>query len=397
MTPIYLDNNATTRIDPAVAEAMHACHLAGWVNPASQHQLGQSSRRVLERARDGVAALLGADTSGRVSDRLIWTSGGTEANNLALFGLVGPTPGHLLVSSLEHPSVIATADELARRGYEVERIAATSDGVVDLDDLRRRLRRDTRLVSVMLANNETGVIQPVGDVVRICGEFGVRVHCDAVQAVGKIPVNFRTLGVAAMSVTAHKLHGPVGVGALLLRPDLALAPQLFGGFQQGGLRPGTEAIALAVGFHKALEIWAAEAGQRRLRMQQLRDDFERQLKAELPDAVVHGAAVARLPHVTNISFTGLDRQPMLLALDMAGIACSTGSACASGSSQPSPVLMAMGLKDEWIASALRFSLSARTTSEDVSIAATRIVHICKDLRQRLASRKTPSPPRHARS
>jgi cysteine desulfurase len=231
----------------------------------------------------------------------------------------------------------------------------------------------------MLGNNETGVLQPVAQLAQICREAGVPLHTDAVQVAGKLPICFHRLGAATMSISAHKFHGPRGIGALLIRHDTQLWPLLFGGFQQGGLRPGTESVTLAVGMATALSIWQREQHERLARLTQLRDRFESAILAGWPGAVIHGRDANRLPHTSNISFPGLDRQASLMALDLAGVACSTGSACASGSTDPSTTLVAMGCPQELLSSSLRFSLGATTTLEETDRAASRILKTCNDL------------------
>jgi len=381
VNPIYLDNNSTTRIDPRVAEAMHQCYLAGCANPASQHQLGQKGRRMLERARDSIAHTLGCRVCDLHPDQVIFTSGGTEANNLAILGLVGRTPGRVIISAVEHSSVAGPALRLERLGFDVQRVAVTRDGVVRLDHFRELLTRDTRLVSIMLGNNETGVLQPVREIASLCRSAGVPMHTDAVQAVGKLPVRLRDLGVTALSVGAHKFHGPCGIGALIVHHGTKLEPLLAGGLQQHGLRPGTEPVALVVGFEKALALWAAEAYERTERLTRLRDHLEQSILRDVPQAVIVGAGAPRLPHTSNIALPGADRQTLLMALDVAGVACSTGSACASGSSEPSPVLRAMGLPPEIVNSALRFSLGADSTDGEVEEAASRICRVFRELRR----------------
>ena len=253
----------------------------------------------------------------------------------------------------------------------------------------RSLQSDPKphLVSVMLGNNETGVIQPVAEIAQLCRAAGAIMHTDAVQAAGKIPVKFRALGVDALTIAAHKFHGPRGIGALLVRHDVKLEPMLFGGFQQVGLRPGTEPTALAVGMCRALELWHIEGEARTRRLTELRDRFEAKLRAAVPDLVINGESAERLPHTSNIAFLGLDRQALVMALDLAGVACSTGSACASGSSEPSPVLLAMQAPAEVISSSLRFSLGAGITAAEIDEAAARIIKIVNDLRQRKEVRK----------
>jgi len=387
MKQIYLDNNATTPVLARVVEAMQRAARDRFANPASQHASGRRARAVLETAREQIARMLGAQVDSLRADRLIFTSGGTEANNLALCGLTAGRTGHLLVSAIEHPSVIETADQLARRGWQVERIPVDGNGVVRLDSLTEMIRPETRLVSVMLGNNETGVLQPVAEIVKLCRSNGTLIHSDATQVVGKLPVRFEQLDVDALTFAAHKFHGPVGIGALLLRSTVEVAPMLHGGFQQSGVRPGTEPVVLAAGMQEALTAWH-EAPERTARqLAEMRDELERLIRSELPEAVVLGQAAPRLPHTSNLAFPALDRQALVMALDLAGIACSTGSACASGSSEPSPVLLAMGLPDHLVEGSIRFSLGALNTAAEVNQAAERIISVCNDLRQQKRSRK----------
>lgn len=389
---IYLDHNSTTPIAPEVAEAMAQCHAQKFLNPASQHELGRKARRKLEEAREGIAELLGAKTTGMDADTVIFTSGGTEANNLAIIGLSreGESPAEpnkrLAISSIEHPSVVGPAKELMRRGWQLERLRVSKDGMVELSHVGEWIAESSAgeaasgRVSVMLGNNETGVMQPVREIAELCREANIPMHTDAVQVAGKSQLNFRDLGIDAMTISAHKFHGPRGIGALVVRSTATLHPMLHGGFQQAGLRPGTEDVALAVGMHTALRTAVDELDERHQRMQKLRDSFEHQLLAADHGLVINGRAADRLPHTSNVSFPGIDRQALLMALDMAGVACSTGSACASGSSEPSPVLVAMGASEEVISSSLRFSLGAWTTPEDIDEAVRRILLAVNQLR-----------------
>jgi cysteine desulfurase len=384
MEPIYLDHNSTTPVLAQVAEAMAPWQGRQFGNPASQHQFGRKARRALEDARDQIGRMLGADRSGTRPDRVIITSGGTEANNLAILGLAGPsnpqTPGETIVSAIEHPSVAGPVASLERRGWRIQRLGVDGDGVVRVGQLDELLSRQMRFVSVMLANNETGVIQPIEAIARRCSALGVAMHTDAVQAVGKVPVNFRALGVATMSVAAHKFHGPLGVGVLVARHDIKLEPVLFGGFQQDGLRPGTESVALTVGLCAALAAFEREATARTGRLQSLRDRFEARLTAALGERIViNGAGAPRLPHTSSVALVGHDRQALFMALDLAGVACSTGSACASGSSEPSPVLTAMGVSHDLLHSSLRFSLGATTTEAEIDEAIERILKVCAQM------------------
>jgi cysteine desulfurase len=381
--PIYLDHNATTPIDPRVVEAMTRAWRDCGANPASQHASGRKARRVLEESREGIAELLGAKTGGMDADRVIFTSGGTEANNLALCGLLASTIGGskpvpdvpLIVSSIEHPSISTMAAYFEARGTTVRRHPVAGSGIVSTnDDLA------AALVSIMLANNETGVTQPVETLAAKAHTQGSLVHTDAVQAVGKIRVHFGELGVDAMTVAPHKFHGPLGIGALVLKHGVKLQPQLHGGFQQEGLRPGTENVALAVGYHRALELAVSELPERESRMRSLRDELERLIRAPILDTVIIGEDAPRLPNTSCISFPGVDRQALVMALDLAAVACSTGSACASGSSEPSPTLLAMGLPKAVVDGAIRLSLGAFTTAPEVAEAARRILKAVNHLR-----------------
>ncbi len=377
---IYLDHNATTPMLAQVAEVVARVHRDCPGNPASQHWAGRQARQTLEAARERIGALVGAGLNSSRADRVVFTSGGTEANNLAVAGLAGRRPAHLIVSAIEHPSVAAAAAQLARSGWIVDLLPVTADGVAQVDRLAELIRPETRLVSIMLASNETGVIQPVAAAAEVCAARRVPLHTDAVQVVGKMPVDFRGLGVAALSLSGHKLHAPAGIGALVLRHDVDIVPQMQGGFQQQGLRPGTEPVALAAGLAAALEFWHQDQQAIQERMTGLRDKFEAGLRVGCPDCVVIGQAAARLPHTSNVAFPGLDRQALVMALDLAGVACSTGSACASGSSEPSPTLLAMGCPRAIVDGSLRFSLGQGTTTAEVVEAVSRIVKICKELR-----------------
>jgi len=381
MNWLYLDHNSTTPLCADAATAMAESQAARFGNPASQHGIGRRARQALEDARDGIGSLLGARMSGREPDRVIFTSGGTEANNLALVGLAGlHQPGALvgegIVSAIEHPSVAAPVGTLERRGWTIHRASVSSDGVVDIERFAELLSDRTRFVSIMLANNETGVLQPVAEIARRCTALRVPMHTDAVQVAGKLPLDFRSLGVQSMTVAAHKFHGPVGIGALIARHGAVIDPLMFGGFQQAGLRPGTETVALAVGMHAALAAWHRESEARIARLRELRDALEARLVAGYRGKiVVHGRSAERLPQTSNLAFIGIDRQALLMALDQAGVACSTGSACASGSSEPSLVLAAMGCDKEVLDSSLRFSLGATTTREEIDEAVARILKV----------------------
>jgi cysteine desulfurase len=373
MDCIYLDNNATTPTLPAVWEAMRPYLSDVYGNPASAHRAGRRARQALEDARERVAALLGAGP-----DEVIFTSGGTEANNLALFGLVGDPPGHVIASPVEHPSVAEPLRRLTEIGFHVDCLPADATGVVRATALADLLRPETRLVTVLLANNETGAVQPIAELRGRCPTISF--HCDAVQAAGRVPVHFGELGVTSLSLSAHKFHGPRGVGALLVRRGTKLRPLLFGGHQQHGRRPGTEPVALAVGLAAALDLARREGAARRERVLALRRRLLDALRREAAPVVLNGPEEGGVPHTLNLSFPGCRADALLMILDLAGVACSTGSACSSGSLLPSPVLKAMGVPDEVLHSAMRFSLSALLTEAEIDEAARRIAEAVRRLR-----------------
>ncbi len=385
---IYLDHNSTSPIDPRVVETITTTLKEGYLNPASQHRAGQRARKQLETLRNSTLKMLGAQTQGMSADTLLFTSGGTESNNLALLGLAAQSvassdnkgPGEVFISSIEHPSVVGAAQALSRQGFVVVNLPVDQNGVVSVEALGQRLAQSAHpvLVSVMMANNETGVIQPIREIADLCKNTDVLLHTDAVQWVGKLPIDFGQLGVDAMSFTAHKLQGPRGVGGLLLRHGLTVEPILFGGFQQMAMRPGTEDVALVAGMEHALRI-ANEDNDRAARMSQRRDRLEKELFDLQPNMVINGQQAARLPHTSNLSFPGIDRQAFLLAADMNDLAVSTGSACASGSSEPSPVLMAMKLSDDIVRGSIRLSLGPTTTDAEIDQAVIRINRIVENL------------------
>jgi cysteine desulfurase len=383
METIYLDHNATTPTRPEVVEAMARSGSAAYANPASQHRPGQQARRALEDAREAIAEILDADLAPPQRDRLIFTSGGSEANNMAVLGIArgsGRQPGRIVISAGEHPSVIEPAEHLLEQGWRVDTLGLTVGGAVRVDQLPLLLEGDLpALVSVQLANHETGVLQPIAEISAMCNRAGVACHADAVQAVGKLPVSFRRLDVSAMSISAHKFQGPPGIGALLLRDGVEIAPLMFGGHQQAGLRPGTESVPLAVGMATALELCRKEQEECSRRLTILRNRFEAGLRAALPNIAVHGIEAERLPQTSNVAFPGLDGEVLRMALDLAGVACSVGAACSSGSTELSPTLRAMGLPGNLVSSSLRFSLGATTTEAEVDEAVGRIVHVCREL------------------
>lgn len=383
MDCIYLDNNATTPLLPAVWEAMRPYLTEAFGNPASAHVLGRRARRALEDARETIAGHLGAD-----AEEVIFTSGATEANNLALFGMCGEPPGHLLASPLEHPSVAEPLRRLSESGFALDLLSVDQRGLVYASSLTERVRPDTRLIAVMLANHETGVIQPIQSVAESLrdsecsrGATAPRFHCDATQAAGKVPVHFHDLGVDTLALSAHKFHGPKGIGALLLRRGVKLRPRTWGGHQQHGRRPGTEPVALAVGFACALDWACREMNERLSLVRRLREQFLAQLRDNAAPIVINGPEDG-IPHTINLSFPGVKADLLLMNLDLAGVACSTGSACSSGSLLPSPVLQAMGVAEDVLHSAMRFSLSPLLAPNEIEEAAHRIIAVVSRLRRR---------------
>lgn len=375
MKPIYLDHNATTPLDPRVLDAMLPFLRSDFGNPASAHATGRQARRALENAREGIAHLLNAEP-----DEVVFTSGATEANNLALMGMCGTAPGAVIASPIEHPSIVEPLARLGRQGSEVRWLRVDEQGHVFEADFVQVLDEGVRLVTVMLANNETGVIQPIARLSELLAGQGV-FHCDAVQAVGRVPVSFRELGVASLSLSAHKFHGPKGIGALLVRRKVKLEPQLWGGHQQAGRRPGTEPVALAVGLAAALELAHREMHERLECILSQRRAFLAALAPAQP-WILNGSQNNSIPHTLNISFLGCQADALLMNFDLAGISCSTGSACSSGSLLPSPVLQAMQVSHERLHSAMRFSLGHELTLNEVTEAAARIVQIVNRLRAR---------------
>jgi cysteine desulfurase len=365
MGRIYLDHNATTPLDPRVLDAMLPILRDGFGNPSSLHWFGQQARAAVDTAREQVAALVGASPG-----EIVFTGSGTEADNTALRGAAGAArePRRKVVySTIEHHAVMNTAKALAEEGVPVEAARACADGRVDLDDLRARVDDRTAVVAVMLANNETGVVEPVAEVVRIARERGALVHCDAVQAAGKIPVDVRALDVDTLALSGHKIYGPKGVGALYIKRGTRLKAFVRGGSQERNRRAGTENVAGIVGLGHAAELAREDMGAESARLSGLRDRLEAQLLA-IPGAQRNGEA-PRVPNTANVSFSGLEAESLVMALDLAGVAVSTGAACAAGAVEPSHVLRAMGLPLERVQASLRFSLGRGTTAEHVDEAA----------------------------
>ena len=377
---IYLDNSATTRVDERVIDAMVPLMREGYGNPSSIHTFGQLARAALEEARPSLAGLLGADTR-----ELIFTSGGTESDNAALWGVFrsGYRPGnHIITSRIEHPAILATCRALQAQGAEVTQVPVDSLGRVDPDAVAAAVTERTILISVMHANNETGVIQPLEEIGRIARDHGIVLHTDAVQSVGKVPVDMSSLGVNFLSLSAHKMHGPKGVGALYVRKGTKLPAFMTGGSQERKRRAGTENVPGIVGLGTAASLCRERLGDMGSRVGSLRDRFETAVQSRIDGVSVNGSRGHRLPTVSNLSFERLEGEAAVIALDLEGVAVSTGSACSSGSLEPSHVLTAMGLRPEVVQGSLRFSLSWHTTEEEISEALDILVKVVARLRSR---------------
>ncbi|HTC25414.1 MAG TPA: cysteine desulfurase family protein [Gemmatimonadales bacterium] len=370
MDPVYLDHAATTPVRPEARDAMLPFLGAeGFGNPSSMHRFGRTARGGLEQARRQVALALGAE-----SGQVFFTSGGTEADNLAVMGaaLAARRRGgsmRVAVSAIEHKAVLAAAHAVHRLGGVEEVLRVSADGVVDLDALDAALASRPAVVSVMWVNNEIGVIQPIAEIGRRCRAAGVLFHTDAVQAFGNLPVRFADTPCDLLTVSAHKVGGPKGIGALIVRNRQSIEPLIQGGGQQSGLRPGTENIAGAAGFGRAAELAAQEQPEHASRLTRLRTRLAERLLASVPDLVVVGERAERAPHILNVCVPSADSGALLMHLDLAGVAVSSGSACASGAADPSPVLTAMGIPAALAAGALRFSLGRDTDEAGVDRAA----------------------------
>jgi cysteine desulfurase len=378
---IYLDYNATTPVDPAVLEAMLPFFSGEFGNAASIHTTGQKARSAVETAREQVAALINAHPQ-----EIIFTSGGTESDNHAIFGMFSPTNyanANLISTVIEHEAVLNTCQALAARGVTVAYLAANQGGQIDPQHLRDLLHDlpDTNLISVMHANNELGTIEPLEEIGRIAAEGDVYFHTDAVQSAGKIPIDVNALHVDLLSLSAHKIHGPKGVGALYIRSGTPVGQFLFGGHHQRGFRPGTENVAGIVGFGKAAEIAMTSLEHDATRVSALRDDLERGLLQRIPQSRVNAATAPRTPNTTNILFPGVDGEALLITLDLKGLSCSTGAACSSGAVEPSHVLTAIGLTPSEARSSLRFSLGRHTTRQEIDDALLTIPQAVEQLRE----------------
>jgi cysteine desulfurase len=372
---VYLDNNATTPVLPEVFEAVRPYFGERFGNASSIHAYGQDARSAVERSRESLAALLGCRAS-----EIVFTSGGTESDNLAISGLVKPGD-HIITSSIEHHAVLFACKHWQETGVEVTYLPVDGRGLVDPDDVRRAIRPNTKLISIMMANNETGVIQPVEEVGKIAAEAEVLFHTDAVQAVGKIPVDVNRIGCHALSLSGHKLHGPQGVGALYVRKGTRIQPLFYGGRHERSRRAGTENVPGIVGLGKAAELaMQGFADGTDIKMAALRDELERRILNAVDEAGINGEGAPRVPNTTNIYFHHIEGEAMVIALDLKGLAISTGAACASGAIEPSHVLTAMGMRGDRARGSIRFSLGKQNTAQDINCALTLVPPVVGRLR-----------------
>jgi cysteine desulfurase len=378
MKTIYFDNNATTQVAEEVLEEIQPlfCELYG--NPSSMHTFGGQIGRKIGQAREQVAGLLGCEPS-----EIVFTSGGTESDNTAIKGTLAALPHKrkIITSRIEHPAVLTVCRELENRGYAIIELAVDKYGQLDIEQLAEQLDDDTALVTIMYANNETGVIFPIDKISRLTAEKGIVFHTDAVQAVGKIPLNLSKSNIDLLSLSGHKLHGPKGVGILYVRKGTRLSPYMLGGHQEAGRRAGTENVPGIVGIGKACELAAKNFEQENNKVKNLRDKLESEILEKCPDSLLNGDKENRLPNTTNISFEYIEGEAILLMLDQYGICASSGSACTSGSLEPSHVLRAMGVPFTAAHGSIRFSLSRYSTEEEVDYTIEKIPPIVNQLRK----------------
>jgi len=376
MHRIYLDNNATTPLLPDVFEAMRPYFGEQFGNASSIHHHGQQTRAAVEDARESVAALLGCRAA-----EIVFTSGGTEADNLAVAGLIA-AGDHVITSSIEHHAVLLSCRHLEEIGAEVTVLPVDGRGVIDPSDVGRALRPNTKLISVMMANNETGVLQPVEKIGAIAAEAGVYFHTDAVQAFGKVAIDVKRIGCQALSISGHKIHAPQGVGALYVQKGTKIHPLFYGGRHERSLRAGTENVAGIVGMGKAAQL--AKQGLDRgddKKMAAMRDRLQQGILAQVEEAGVNGSGVMRVPNTANIHFDHIDGEALVIALDLKGLAVSTGAACSSGAIEPSHVLLAMGLRRDQARASIRFSLGRQTANEDIDFALSLVAETVARLRE----------------
>ena len=376
MKLVYADNNATTRVDDEVLEEMLPYFKEFYGNPSSIHTFGRQVASKMDLARERVANILGADTS-----EIVFTSCGTESNNYAIHCSLEahPEKKHVITTKVEHPAVLNVCKYFGKNGYEVTELGVDRDGMLDQDELRDSIKDNTAIVSIMHANNETGVIFPIEEIGKIVKERGVLFHCDAVQAIGKIPVNLKNSHIDLLSMSGHKLHAPKGVGVLFIRKGVRIDPLIIGGHQEDNRRSGTENVPYIIGLGKACDLAEGFVKEEQTEVRRLRDKLEKGIKDQLAHVAISGENSERLPNTSSVSFEYVEGEATLLLLDMAGIATSSGSACTTGSAEPSHVLQAMGVPPVTSRGTIRFSLSRYSTDDDVDYILEKLVPIIKRL------------------
>jgi cysteine desulfurase len=399
MKRIYLDHNATTPVEPAVLEGMLPFLSSGFGNASSIHTFGQQARAAVETAREQVAALINARPQ-----EIIFTSGGTESDNHAIFGTVASSTSatssvsqcspHIITSSIEHEAVLNSCQALEKQGVAVNYLRVSRDGLVDVNELGKVIRPETALITIMHANNELGTIQPLAEIGRIAAEHDIPFHTDAVQSAGKVAIDVQATQLDLLSLSGHKFYAPKGIGALYIKSGTRLQQFLYGGHHQRGFRPGTENVPGIVGLGKAAELVRISLTEDAARISALRDRLEQGLLARIPDCRVNGAAAPRTPNTTNIAFSGIEGEALVIALDLRGLACSTGAACSSGAIEPSHVLTAIGLPVADARATIRFSLGRHTTAAEIDAALEIVPAAVAQLRELSPTCKKPASARH---
>ncbi|MCK5125009.1 MAG: cysteine desulfurase NifS [candidate division Zixibacteria bacterium] len=389
MEQIYLDNNSTTPMHEDVIAEMYKHMSETYGNPSSVHNMGQKAKVLMEEAREKIANLLGAKPS-----EIYFTSGGTEADNLAVKGAaysgLKKNRNHIITSLIEHHAILESVHFLEKNGFTADYIGCDHDGIVSIEQLKKAIKPETSLVSVMMANNETGVIQPIKEMAAVCKEAGVVFHTDAVQAIGKIPVNVNDLGIDMLSLSGHKVYGPKGIGVLYIRKGTKITPLSHGGAHERRKRAGTENVVSIVGLAKAMEIAIGKIDQEQARMKELSEFFINEVQSKVPDVFLNGSVENRVKSTVNLSFLGVEGEAIILSLDIKGIAVSSGSACTSGSLEASHVLKAMDVDVLLAQGSIRFSMGKDTTKEQLEYTASVLPEIINRLREMSAAYKKPA-------
>ncbi|MEE9241705.1 MAG: cysteine desulfurase family protein [Nitrosopumilaceae archaeon] len=373
---IYLDNAASTVIHNEVFQEMIPFLKEQYGNPSSIHHSGRIASRAIQKARKQIANLISANP-----EEILFTSGGTESNNIALFGITHPNKGkHIITSSIEHDAVLEPCKKLEKEGFDVTYLPVTRDGLINPEDVKKSITKNTCLVSIMFANNEVGTVQPIGEIAKLCSEKRIFFHTDAIQAIGKLEINVKELRLDMLSISSHKINGPKGVGALYIKSGTKIEPYIFGGGQENGLRSGTENVASVVGFGKACELAKENLGKNILHFKNLRDVLVSKVMKEIPYVSINGHPEKRIPNNAHFTFLGVNGEDLIIKLDEEGIAASTGSACSVRTQKESHVLRAMGFLHEQIAGSLRLTVGSMNTISEIENTITVLKKVVKELR-----------------